>query len=116
MPSGLEARLDAADRCEHIIAIFVSEASRWTHKAWDVMSEEMKEATGEPLKADPSLFDRLTAPLGGPPLFPLPPSRTAVQRPGLPVGVATEQYMRVSHAQPVALWVVGGHRVVLSPA
>lgn len=58
----LEEHRDASDRREHIVAIFVYQASGWMRRAWDLMSPAMKETTGEPPTPDPQLFDGLHSP------------------------------------------------------
>jgi hypothetical protein len=52
----LEERLDMADQREHIVAIFVYEASNWMRRASDLMEPHQRELVGEPPKADPELF------------------------------------------------------------
>jgi len=55
----LESRTDTADRREHIVAIFVYEASNWMRRASDTMEPHQRELVGVPPKADPELFDGL---------------------------------------------------------
>jgi hypothetical protein len=52
----LEERVDTADRREHIVAIFVYEASNWMRRASDTMEPHQRELVGDPPKADPELF------------------------------------------------------------
>jgi hypothetical protein len=57
----LEKRVDEADRREHIVAIFVYEASSWMRRARDTMEPHQRELVGDPPKADPELFVGLSA-------------------------------------------------------
>ena len=52
----LEERVDNADKREHIVAIFVYEASNWMRRASDTMEPHQRELVGPPPKADPELF------------------------------------------------------------
>jgi hypothetical protein len=53
---GLEEHADNADRREHIVAIFVYEASNWMRRASDTMEPHQRELVGAPPKANPELF------------------------------------------------------------
>lgn len=57
----LEKRVDTADRREHIVAIFVYQASNWMQKASDLMEPNQRELVGPPPKVDPELFIGLGA-------------------------------------------------------
>jgi hypothetical protein len=57
----LEKRVDDADRREHIVAIFVYEASNWMRRASDTMEPHQRELVGDPPKADPDLFVGLSS-------------------------------------------------------
>ena len=52
----LEERLDIADKREHIVAVFVYDASNWMRRASDLMEPNQRELVGPPPKADLELF------------------------------------------------------------
>jgi len=63
----LEDRLDNADRREHLVAIFVYQASNWMRRSWEAMDPTQRALVGDPPIPDPSLFEGLGAPRWTPP-------------------------------------------------
>lgn len=63
----LERRVDTADRREHLVAIFVYQASNWMRRSWEAMDPQQRVLAGDPPNPDPSLFEGLGAPRWAPP-------------------------------------------------
>lgn len=63
----LEDRVDTADRREHLVAIFVYQASTWMRRASEAMDPQQRALVGDPPTPDPSLFEGLGAPRWTPP-------------------------------------------------
>jgi hypothetical protein len=73
----VEDRVDTADRREHLVAIFVYQASTWMQRATEAMDPQQRALVGAAPSPHPSLFEGLGAPQWTP-----PPPTPNVQRPG----------------------------------
>ena len=63
----VEGRVDNADRREHLVAIFVYQASTWMQRATEAMDPQQRTRVGAAPEPHPSLFEGLGAPQWTPP-------------------------------------------------